>query len=197
MLLHAANARAQTTGKVAIGASFTNRTALGNGAGDSKGPGFAWRIGHDKTGWGWHYGLNWFSTSVDRSIGGSDVDLGELRVRPLMGGYGYTFVTRRTSFALDMLAGYSFNKMTLSARAADAYRSLGALDVNTAVRNSIVARPELNIWQDVNRKMGINVNIGYTFARPRVLVRTPLGVDDHRVRADMLAVTVGAVYRIF
>ena len=39
---------------------------------------------HSKNGWGWRYGLSWFSTDIDRSIGGSNTELGQLRVRPFM-----------------------------------------------------------------------------------------------------------------
>ena len=43
---------------------------------------FLWRFGQSKTGWGWHYGLNWFGTDLERSIGGPNTEFGSLSVPP-------------------------------------------------------------------------------------------------------------------
>src|SRR5207237_1549599 len=79
----------------------------------SSGVGLLWRFGHSSTGWGWTYGLNWFSTDLDRSIGGRDTELGELRVRPFMGGYGYTLVFGPAAVSANLLGGYAFTSFRL------------------------------------------------------------------------------------
>jgi hypothetical protein len=190
-------ASAQTDNQLAIGANFTSRATSASTLTDSRGPGLAWRIGHDKTGWGWHWGLNWYSTDVNRPVGGGEVDLGELRVRPFMSGYGYTRVIGPVSVTADVLGGYAINTLTMTPAARDAFRDrLGAHSLSGDARNTLVAKPEIGFWYDVNRKVGINVNVGYLIARPRVIVRSTLGTDDRRVRADALSITVGTVYSI-
>src|SRR6185503_13448813 len=91
------SAMAQSEGKFAFGAQLSTRTAMGPENGGHLGVSFLWRFGQSKTGWGWHYGLNWFGTDMKRTIGGPNTEFGTLRVRPIMGGYGYTRVFGRTS----------------------------------------------------------------------------------------------------
>ena len=44
--------------------------------------GLLWRFGHPKTGWGWAWGLNWYQTDIDHSVGGGIVDFGEMHIPP-------------------------------------------------------------------------------------------------------------------
>ena len=190
---------AQSEGRFAIGGQFISRVPNdGTTVHGSRGPGLLWRFGHADTGWGWHWGLNWFSTDIDRPVGGRDAELGELRIRPLMGGYGYTRVIGRTTLTADVLGGYALTNITMAPSTSDVYRDrLGARAVSVDAGNSLVAKPELGIWFDVNKKVGINVNAGYVVTRPNVTVRSTLGEDTRRVRADMFVIQVGAVYSIF
>jgi len=192
-------ALAQTDNRFAVGGEFTSRMPNDRTTvHSSKGPGLLWRFGHADTGWGFHWGLNWFSTDVDRPVGGRTTELGELRIRPIMGGYGYTRVIGRTTLTADVLGGYALTNITLAPSASDVYRDrLGALGVSVDARNTLVAKPELGMWFDLNKKVGINVNAGYVVARPSVTVRSTLGQDARRVRADMFVLQVGAVYSIF
>jgi outer membrane protein W len=190
---------AQSSGKFALGGEFTTRVPNDSTTVHSaNGPDLLWRFGHGRTGWGWHWGLSWFSTDLDRTIGGHDIELGELRVRPFMAGYGYTRVIRRAKVTADVIAGYALTKMSLTPEAGDAYRNLlGARSVTADASNTLAAKPEVGAWFDVNKKIGINVSAGYVIARPHVTIRSSLGEDDRPVRADMFILRVGAVYSIF
>jgi hypothetical protein len=57
--------------------------------------------------------------------------------------------------------------------------------------------PEVSMWRDLNEKVGLNVSVGYMFARPEVSVETAAGTFHHSVHADMVRLKVGAVYSIF
>jgi hypothetical protein len=192
---------AQSTGRFALGTEFAMRlpttdpttTVHGN-----KGPGLVWRFGHGETGWGWQFGLSWFSAGLDRSVGGHDTALGELRVRPVMAGYGYTRVVRRTSVTAAVIAGYAVTRMSLASEAENAYQDrLGAHGVTVDASNTFTAKPEVSVWYDLSKKVGLNVTAGYMIARPTVTVRSSLGQDERRVRADMFMLRIGAVYSIF
>src|SRR4051812_47194579 len=68
----ALQAAAQSAGKIAVGASLGTRFAPSSAvAGDDLGVGFLWRLGHSKEGFGLEWGLNWFSSNVDHSFGGT------------------------------------------------------------------------------------------------------------------------------
>jgi hypothetical protein len=193
---------AQSEGRFAVGGEMTVRVPPGTGSGDtanaSKGPGLLWRFGHGKEGWGWHWGLGWYSTDVDRIVGASEVELGEIRIRPILAGYGYTHIIGRTTMSAKMLGGYALTKMALAPAASDAYRDrLGASAISVDSTNTFAAKPEVSAWFDVNEKIGINVSGGYMIARPNVTVRSTLGEDKRHLRADMFVFRIGAVYSVF
>src|SRR5664279_510485 len=71
------------------------------------GPGLLWRFGAPKGGWGFHWGLNWYAVKLERPVGGSVTELGELHIRPFMAGYGYTHLIRRYAITADVLGGYA------------------------------------------------------------------------------------------
>lgn len=200
--LYVAPAHAQTNNKLALGLTFSTRRAPDDSsvARDGHEVQLEWRFGHtQKSSWGWHYALNWFTTDVHRQIGGgSAIDLGELRVRPLMGGYGYTMLIGRAAISAALLAGYAITSFSLQPEADDVYRlRLGAASVRSNASNTLVASPEMHVWYDINEKYGLLVSGSYLFARPEIIIQSSLGEDVHRVHADMYAIRIGVVYKIF
>jgi hypothetical protein len=189
---------AQSEGKFAIGGEFALKRPNSPETHGSHDFGPLWRFGHGDDGWGYHWGLNWYATDVDRSVAGTTVELGELRIRPFMAGYGYTYNIRKASVTAALLGGFALTSMTLNPAANDAYRDrLGARSVDASAGAALVARPEVSVWYDVSRKIGVHVNAGYIVARPQVTVSSSLGDDRRRVRADIFSVKVGLAYAVF
>ena len=97
--LGAVSAVAQTNNRFAIGGDFkiqaTDRASKDDYAHGKLGPELLWRFGHGREGWGFHWGLNWYAVDIDRPIGGLVTELGELKVRPIMAGYGYLYRMNR------------------------------------------------------------------------------------------------------
>ena len=195
------HASAQTGNRLALGLNFSTQQAPDESSVASGGHsvGFEWRIGHSKQGFGWQYALNWYSVDLDRLIGSGPTALGRLHVRPLMGGYGYTHLFRGGKIAItgDVVGGYAINSFELDPAADTAYQTrLGARAVRAEAVNTLVAKPEIQMWYDLNDRVGLLVNAGYVFARPEVKVSSSLGTDVHRVHADTYALRVGLVYSI-
>jgi hypothetical protein len=189
---------AQSEGHFAIGGVLTARMASDPNVQDNLSPGLLWRFGHGNEGWGPHWGLNWFSADVKASIGGSETELGELHIRPFMGGYGYTYTIGRSAITADALVGYAFGSIRMSPLATDAYHDrLGARSITAKSSNTFTLKPEVDVWYDVSEKVGINVNAGYIVARPHVTVRSTLGKERRAVRADHFVLSVGMVYSVF
>lgn len=192
----------QLKNRFAIGGEFkiktSDRASQEDYARGQLGPGLLWRFGDAKPGWGFHWGLNWYAVKLERPIGGSAIELGELHIRPIMAGYGYTKVIRRYSVTADVLGGYGFGTMTISDPALAAYRrTLGVASAEANATNTIVLKPEIGVWYDVTKKVYVNVNAGYMMARPDVSIVSSAGVDMRKARADQFIVKVGVVYSIF
>jgi hypothetical protein len=184
--------------RFAIGGNFGVRIPPANDARGSKDIGLLWRFGHSETGWGWTSGLNWFSTDVQQTVAGSRMELGELRVRPFMGGYGYTYAMGRTALEANLLGGYAFTSFRLAPSAPDVYRDrLGARALSADAGNTFVVKPEVGLWVDLSGKVGLNMSAGYMIARPKVTIRSSLGDTTPRFRADMFMLRIGAVYKLF
>jgi hypothetical protein len=206
LLVTAAPAAAQSESpaenRFAIGAEFkvktSDRASKEDYARGQLGPGLLWRFGTPKSGWGFHWGLNWYAVKLERPIGGTVTELGELHVRPLMAGYGYTHVVGRYSITADVLGGYAIGSIGLSDAAAAAYRgALGASSVTARATNTLVMKPEIGVWYDMTRRLYLNVNAGYMVARPGVTVDTPAGLDVRKARADQFILKAGIVYSLF
>jgi len=187
----AERAAAQEQNRFALGVSVSHRGSTDPLAHGDVGIGIKWRIGHGEPGWGWHYGLSWYETHLDRVIDGDSVQFGDLRIRPLMGGYGYTHaIGTRTLATAKVLGGLAFAGFH---READPNAS--ALDVKTGFLTPVI-KPELNVWHDIGARFGVSVDVGYIVARPRLTISGASIHESHRFRADTLTLSAGVVYRI-
>ena len=123
-----------------------------------------------KPGWGFHWGFNWYAVKLERPIGGTAIELGELHVRPFMAGYGYTHVIRplldhRRRRSAAMPSARSTSAIRRSPRIS---RTLGVPAAEANATNTLVLKPEIGVWYDMTKKVFLNVNAGYMIARPDV-----------------------------
>ena len=199
ILLPVGDALAQTDSRLAIGGSLTMRAASSSETSGSVTAGFEWRLGYATPGWGWQNSIfSWFDSGVQGSIGSATVDLGNLRVRPIMAGYGYTWVRGRAAITADLVGGYSFNSFKLDPEAIQEYaRARGATGIDAEGTNAFALKPEVQLWYDINSRFGLKLNGGYLIARPSVVITSSLGEDVRPVRADTFLITAGLVYSLF
>ena len=197
--LAAVPVRAQEHNSFAVGVNYTHRLANDEDAHGNGGVGISWRIGHSDEGWGWSYGLGWFVTDLEHTIGGRTVRLGELKVRPLVGGYGYTHrLSERWYATADLVGGFAFTTFGISPEAEEAFRTESRAEpIETHVGAIPIVRPELRTWYDIDHRWGITVSAWYALARPNVTITTPVSRETLRIRADTFSVSAGLVYRVF
>jgi hypothetical protein len=188
----------QIENRLAVGLSTTGQIADSSRTDGTVTFGLEWRFGHSKPGWGWQYAFNWFDTGVNQPIAGQKVDFGHLHIRPVMGGYGYTWVRGRTSLTADLVAGYAFSSFDLSPAADEMYRArLGARTVTSEAGNTFVVNPEVHGWYDLTKRIGLKISGGLMVARPSVTMFSTLGEDRRDINADTFMINVSAVYKIF
>jgi hypothetical protein len=197
VLLWTEAAVAQEGNTFAAGVNVSRRFSPDPAAHPDNSIGVKLRIRHGETGWGWHYGLGWYSTNLDRAIDGRRVQFGELKVRPFFGGYGYTRrFSPRLLVTADVLGGLASSSIELTAEAKAALQErTGGVRVMT--QWTPVLKPEISAWYDLTRRFGISVDFGYVLARPRVTIETPSRFEAGDIRADAFTIGAGLVYRIF
>jgi hypothetical protein len=125
------------------------------------------------TGFGPSMGLGWYEGDLTLARISGDVNIGRLRVRPLMGGVGYTWVNGRVATGASINAGISFNSIRLD----DQYRAgFGSgSEVRGDASNSFAARPQLRVEYALARKFGVYSSASYFFTRFDSVLETPTG----------------------
>jgi hypothetical protein len=190
----ATNASAQvianTAKRAGIGGSFggifpfdddvTVGSAYGVNFGLAPAPGFGPTIG-----FGWYTG--------DLTLSGvtGDREVGDLRVRPLMAGVGYTWVKGKLATGVSINAGISFNSIKLN----DQYRTFfgPGTEVRVDASNSFAARPQLRFEYAVAKKVGVYTSLGYFFTEFNNVIETPVGRFENEWDASSFNIFVGAM----
>jgi len=191
-------AQAQSDNRIALGANVSLRDAVDTTVRGRDALGLLCRFGRGDTGWGWDWALNWISADINHLVGDSVVQLGEIHLRPVMVGYSYDYRRGRQLYFASVVGGYAFVSMTLAPEAVDAYHDrLGARSVRLDTPNTLAVRPEIGVWHDLARKVGLNVSANLLMARPRVMVQTATSTEERHVHADVFQIKVGLVYSIF
>lgn len=193
-LITATNASAQVIANMArragiggsVGGIFpfdddvTVGTAFGVNAGLAPAPGFGPTIG-----------FGWYSGDLTLSGISGSAEVGDLRVRPLMAGVGYTWVKGKLATGVSINAGISFNSIRLN----DQYRTFfgPGTEVRVDASNSFAARPQLRFEYAVARKVGIYTSLGYFFTEFNNVIETPVGRFENEWDASSFNIFVGAM----
>ncbi len=144
-----------------------------------------------KPGLGAILGLGWYRTDLTFSGVSGDVEVGRLRVRPIMAGIAYTWVKDRLATSVSIGAGISFNSIKLN----DQYRALfgPGTEVHVDASNSFAARPQFRIEYAVARKVGIYSTVGYFFTEFNNVIDTPIGRFENEWDASSFNIFVGVM----
>jgi len=195
---------AQEHNGLAVGINFSHHGSIDPLAHGDFGVGLKWRLGHGDEGWAWHYGLSWYATNIEQAIDvGSGaprtvVPIGELKIRPLLAGYGYTHVIGpRLLMITDIVGGFAYASLdsTDESSAALARLPTGPVHLDVGAITPVV-KPEFSIWYDVKPRFGVSVDVGYIIARPHITVATGNIRESGRFRADTFSLSAGFVFRL-
>ena len=124
------------------------------------------------------------------SAGGTQTALAAVRLRPVMAGMNYSLVSGRVTFVAGVVAGYSFNSLSVETARAGPGRAI-------AVANSFAVQPKLDVWFDVTRRIGLTLGAGYLVSRPKVTFASDASVSTERIRINTAVLSAGLAYWIF
>ena len=91
-----------------------------------------------------------------------------------------------TSVRILLLAAIATVAVVSSARAVTIHTS-----------NTFAMRPQASVWINVSKRVGVNLTAGYVVARPQLSIRSSLGEENVRLRANVIAVSSGLVFKVF
>lgn len=168
-----------------VSVGWSGPTAGSLGSSVSVGPLFRFGSGR---GLGPAIAFEWFATD----IAGSSPEgvISRVHVRPLMGGVSYTLGTDRISMAPSIVAGVAFNSLTVP----DTGEARG---IAVEVRNSFIWRPGVSVWVDVNRRIAVNLSMGYAFTGLNVTFLEGTQLVQRDVSGDTTIVHAGIAYKLF
>ncbi|MGE5199932.1 MAG: BON domain-containing protein [Rhodospirillaceae bacterium] len=137
---------------------------------------------------GFVFAFSWFRGDLLTEDGRAS--FGTLRVRPVMGGLGYTFSRDRASATISLSAGPAFNSFTINP-------DLGSELKAVAVGNSLAWRAGVGVAYRINRRFSMTGFAGYEATRPTVTFVNGPTVFKRSMNADTVLVNVGLAYWVF
>jgi hypothetical protein len=183
---------------VGIGAGINFYRPSSNDADSSEGLVVAYRWHSFHSGWGPTFGLDWHTTDFHQPVGSLDVPLGSVRMRALLAGFGHTKrLGRRVTVSANLSGGYSFNSLTADSGFGSAFSRTGTSLVGVGVSDSGVVKPEVALWYDVFRHVGVGVAAAYLFIRPDETITTAAGSQTRHLNADTWELTTGVTFGVW
>ena len=142
-------------------------------------------------GLGFTLGFGWYTGDLTLSRVSGDREVGDLRIRPLMAGVGYTWMKGKLATGVSINAGISFNSIKLN----DQYRSFFGPGTQVTVdsSNSFAARPQLRVEYAVAKKVGVFSSAGYFYTEFDNTIDTPIGRFENEWDASSFNLFVGVM----
>ena len=190
------DASAQTQGSIAVGATVAFTQPAAEELDSEVSVGLTFRT-LPVQGWGPAFAFNWYGADLtDPALGTSD-KLGRFIARPLMGGVGYTILRGRTSVSPSVVAGPSFNLISIDESQRGAFSVEGSAFERRVGKVSLAVRPAISVTYALKARLGLTAGASYIINRPELTVNTPTGPLETRWRADAFSVGGGVVVSLF
>jgi hypothetical protein len=191
----AANASAQGLPNIikraGVGGSFGGIFLIDDDVTVGKAYGFNFGLAPEP-GLGLTIGFGWYTGELTSSrVFSGEREIGDLRVRPVMAGVGYTWVKDRLATGVSINAGVSFNSIELNDQARSFFGS--GTEVRVDASNSFAVRPQLRVEYAVARKVGVFSSAGYFFTEFDNVVETPVGRFENEWDASSFNLFVGVM----
>jgi hypothetical protein len=197
LLIAVPSAFAQEASSVSIGLACSFTMPTNPAAGSDAGPALLLRLRGDH-GFGPSLALNWFTTPLRTEVGGQQVELGKVSVRPLLFGVGYGHhLSRRLKWNVSAAAGIAFAHARGTGTLKEAFERLGVEQVGVRVPDSFAWRVGAGLWVDLGARVGMRVSVGYLGVQPEITITSSAGDRRRPVDLGSIVTSVGFTYGVF
>ena len=190
-------AHAQSASHLGVGGGVNFYRPTTSDAHRSRGIGVDYRWHSFHSGWGPTFGLDWHRTEFTLPVGVSTAPLGTVRIRTVLVGIGHTQHMGRVNASASLSGGYAWNHLSLDSGADSAFDRAGVSLIGARVRNSAAVKPEVSVWYDIAKRVGVGVSAAYFVSRPDAIITTATGSDTRRLRADAVELHAGVTIGVW
>jgi hypothetical protein len=146
-------------------------------------------------GWSWAGNLGWFTGDLLVEDAGVSRDVGQITVRPFMGGVGYTWVYGKLFTTVSFTAGISFNSADVDADYREVFGP--GTSVSLEMDNSFCAKPAVEVEYELSRKWALMTYGGFLFTSINSRLNTPVGTYEDQWNASHFSVQAGIMFYPF
>jgi hypothetical protein len=183
---------------VGVGAGVNFYRPSSNDADSSQGIVVMYRWHAFHSGWGPTFGLDWHRTVFHQPVGNVvDVPIGSLRMRALLAGFGYRHRIHRFTAGANLSAGYSFNHLTDDSGMGAAFARTGVSLIDVHVNDSAIVKPDVAVWYDLFKHVGVGVSAAYLFNRPDEVIKTTAGSATRQLNANSFVLAAGLTFGVW
>ena len=149
-----------------------------------------------RLGWGPSFGLSGYRGDITAPVDGRKTTIGEVRIRPLMGGISYSIGRGRARTSFSLVGGYAFSSAKVTAALPSG--TTASIDIG----DSWVVRPNVGLTYALTRRLALIGSIGYVYTNPTISINViQAGQGPSRIsssfRSDYVSITVGTAVSIF
>jgi hypothetical protein len=149
-----------------------------------------------RLGWGPSFGLSGYTGNIVVPIDGRQTTIGEMKIRPLMGGISYSIGGGRLRTSFSLVGGYAFT----SAKVTTALPAGTAATID--VTDAWVVRPNVGVTYALMKRLALIGSVGYVYTNPTITIFVsqpgqPLGRLSGTFRSDYVSITAGTAVSIF
>ena len=148
-------------------------------------------------GFGAAFAFNWFDAEIDETFAPTEVPFGQLTIRPVMAGIGYTAVRGRIAITPSVVGGPALATLDIDDVLEDRFRLAGTSFETNVGRIAAAVRAGVNVTYAVAPRLAGSGFGGYLWSRPSFILTTPGGVVRRGVRADAAILEAGIVVSLF
>jgi NTE family protein len=179
-----------------VGVNYRFAKATSNDVDDDEGVGIAVRVAKPN-GFGATVGYGTQAFDVPSTVGGTELSLGELRLRTLSGGVFYARRAGRLEASAGFSGGYGFGAFELTREARERFGQLGVFGVSADATNAWLAKPNASVWYNLTSRLAGNVSAAYLIARPTIRFGAGAAVQERSITASMVQLSAGLGWKVF
>lgn len=149
-----------------------------------------------RLGWGPSFGLSGYTGDIVVPVDGRKITIGEMKIRPVMGGISYSIGGGQLRTSFSLVGGYAFT----SAKVTTALPAGTAASID--VTDAWVVRPNVGVTYALMRRLALIASVGYVYTHPTIAISVsqqgqPLSRLSGSFRSDYVSIRVGTAVSIF